>query len=566
MPDSVALTALVVSLVALFTTVGQLLQQYLATADGYRRCQASVMGLWSRKTKLRWRWAEFRFETTFVIPRITYGPLHGDVGTAKEVSTGRCSLLNTPESLAGSMTHGGWGSLDARKYYDSDELACWVPLLAQLHVQGSEIQYYFPQSLSAVANDTTVPVIQFVNKSWDFMPTDVVRPMASTTVSDVAIIARRLGMTWKTFDPSTGAMRAEGNGHVITSTLARSLGTILQYTYTTRDNAHNCHYIPVQEADKLGFGLVEFDHKLFGPNMAGDLDVGSIPGISATLHLLMRQVPSKVMKDLTATLQNFSTAVRAGKTFIPGLNDLVPLCSAMLSEDRSRILARKRVNTTWCNRVPAPNLYARGLTSCQEGFDVFKAELRKRMSYQHLQGSRQSIRILELINDLDYREGMEDEYRWQFWQEGPRAATRLTKSEMGTVDLAIKYHAEMTEYLSQSRVGYRNLVGQHIIIASRPIAEDQSKISNTYPIKNFGELDLDLMTGMLQYFESLPELVERVKSWHVLTPPLRDGEVEDAWLSMMFRAFCWQRSHFMIEGVPPLPSEYWNSKMPVYIG
>jgi hypothetical protein len=127
MVDSVALTALVVSLIALFTTVGQLLQQYFATADGFRRCQPSVMGLWARRTRLRFRWREFRFETVFVIPRITYGPLHGDVGTRAEAATGRCSLIDTLDSLGASMTSGGWGSYDARKYYDSDELACWVP-------------------------------------------------------------------------------------------------------------------------------------------------------------------------------------------------------------------------------------------------------------------------------------------------------------------------------------------------------------------------------------------------------------------------------------------------------
>lgn len=52
---NIAVVALVVALVALLTTIGQLLQQYLATADGYRRCQQSVMGRWAKRTRLRWR-------------------------------------------------------------------------------------------------------------------------------------------------------------------------------------------------------------------------------------------------------------------------------------------------------------------------------------------------------------------------------------------------------------------------------------------------------------------------------------------------------------------------------
>jgi hypothetical protein len=131
MIDPVAVTALVVSLVALLATTGQLLQQYFATADGFRRCQPSVMGLWAKKTKLRWRWREFRFETIFVIPRIVYGPVYQDLGKDGEITGGSCSLVDTDESLKASMTFPGWGTYDARRYYNSDELVCWVPLLAQ---------------------------------------------------------------------------------------------------------------------------------------------------------------------------------------------------------------------------------------------------------------------------------------------------------------------------------------------------------------------------------------------------------------------------------------------------
>jgi hypothetical protein len=70
--DPVAIVALVVSLVALLIAAGQLLQQYFGTADGYRRCQKSVMGRrWGAMTKLHFRWREFRFETLYCVPRIS---------------------------------------------------------------------------------------------------------------------------------------------------------------------------------------------------------------------------------------------------------------------------------------------------------------------------------------------------------------------------------------------------------------------------------------------------------------------------------------------------------------
>ena len=149
MADPVALTALVVSLIALLATTGQLLQQYFSTADGFRRCQPSVMGLWAKKTKLRFRWREFRFETIFSIPRIIYGPVHDEAGKAGEIATGICSLIDTKESLDGSMTFPGWASsYDARRYYSSDELACWVPLLAQYVRLGNNFE-----SLSTLVAD-----------------------------------------------------------------------------------------------------------------------------------------------------------------------------------------------------------------------------------------------------------------------------------------------------------------------------------------------------------------------------------------------------------------------------
>ena len=61
----VAAAALAVALVAFVIASGQLLQQYFATADGYRRCQRSVMREWATLTRLRWRWREFRFETLY---------------------------------------------------------------------------------------------------------------------------------------------------------------------------------------------------------------------------------------------------------------------------------------------------------------------------------------------------------------------------------------------------------------------------------------------------------------------------------------------------------------------
>ena len=124
----------------------------------------------------------------------------------------------------------------------------------------------------------------------------------------------------------------------------------------------------------------------------------------------------------------------------------------------------------------------------------------------------------------------------------------------------------MTTYLQRSNVVYRHLVGEHVLVA---IDNHTSSLryGQSYGLPD-GSSD-HLTLSMSDYFDRLPvttqKVVEKCNYWN---PNIRltVEEVEDAWFSMIFRAFCWQRSHVMISGVPPLPSEYWNSKMPVYIG
>lgn len=66
----IAIIALIVSLIALFVTVNQLLTQLFGSADGYRRCAESVIDVWHVKRHRVWKWSEFRFETRYVTPQI----------------------------------------------------------------------------------------------------------------------------------------------------------------------------------------------------------------------------------------------------------------------------------------------------------------------------------------------------------------------------------------------------------------------------------------------------------------------------------------------------------------
>ena len=99
----------------------------------------------------------------------------------------------------------------------------------------------------------------------------MIRPLATATLQDTAIFSRRLGMRWKTFEPSEGILRADGNGHTVDSTTVRSVGVVLHFSI--RDplrypRSFEELYIPTEPADMMGFGILPGDPNLSIPDHA----------------------------------------------------------------------------------------------------------------------------------------------------------------------------------------------------------------------------------------------------------------------------------------------------------
>lgn len=278
--DPVSTAALVVALVALFTTMSQVIAQLFATADGYRRCQDSVMGPWAKLTRRRFRWSELRYETRYTTPRFgLFKTLVGDTSAL---------LVSLPTRDNHYRLDGSYRSMRAtfigqvsRKYSVSTEQVSWVMFLEALHYNSlftyrglGDFQLFTPpqQMLELQSSVEDQPYsmydVTIEERSWDFMPAEVIRPLAVVSVSDIAIIARRLGMNWRQFDLVDSNLRAEGNGYTITSTLVRSVGIVLEitvdqnvpYKYNSSNDLDvsllNELYIPSETADKLAFGIV----------------------------------------------------------------------------------------------------------------------------------------------------------------------------------------------------------------------------------------------------------------------------------------------------------------------
>jgi hypothetical protein len=128
--DTLAVTAIVISLIALVSTIGQLLQQYLGTSDGYRRCRSSVMGLWGKSTRRAFDWGDMRFEVFFETPDIFLGHPENKRGPVKQRLVHY--LTGTNESYINSRTETMATGADTRT---DEELASWVKLISAIQDQ-----------------------------------------------------------------------------------------------------------------------------------------------------------------------------------------------------------------------------------------------------------------------------------------------------------------------------------------------------------------------------------------------------------------------------------------------
>ena len=176
------------------------------------------------------------------------------------------------------------------------------------------------------------------------MPPEMVRPVAITSISDIAIIARRLGMRWIDFRPEENTMRAEGNGHVLNSTVVRSIGIILQYMEVGDPYSlpKGELYNPTNQADGMGFGILPRSNLIY----RAPFRIGSIEEILAVMNQFdPTGVATKKARDTNAC---------GGKPF--GFSDIIPLAAPMMRIRGSNII-----------RLPMPADHCDGLTSHREG-------------------------------------------------------------------------------------------------------------------------------------------------------------------------------------------------------
>ncbi|KAL8692928.1 MAG: hypothetical protein Q9224_003862, partial [Gallowayella concinna] len=470
------------------------------------------MGAWAQHTRLRWKWSEMRFETLFETPEIfllAYKP--SIESTLKPVVTQK--ELNWVGSFPGATEYPMSGPVGIDSYYGSidgldpklvdqslgtgshHEMACWLPFLHSIRENENQLHRSKTYQVATYNHTLRRPACRAIQRSWDFMAPDLVKPLAMTYVGDIAIIVQRLGMTWQAFRPEEGEMRAEGNGHIIYSTLVRSIGPILHYAHGSiravpldkwgiNPNGvvpDEVLLIPTGEADMMRFGILPCYEELMG---CKHYAMGTINEVRATLDIL--DPSGSASKKVRDNRQFESTA-----TF--GFSDLIYMAAPML-----RLKGNSKI------RLPVPTEHCTGLTSNKEGFVVFRERLGQHVVGGELEVSEHVLWVLESYDAL------ESVYPW--WENGFEVNIRVTPECLVFIEQVSDLWDRTTNYFFQlqmspkSSLRYADLVACHIKHAVNFWHEGYGRIQRGEGRDHHG-LRGWLAEGMHMYWDYLPKIV-----------------------------------------------------------
>ena len=476
------------------------------------------MGGWAKNTRLRWRCREFRFETLYTTPQIFL--VSHMAKSENEIIILDGSKKSIDSSLVSFVPN------------NSHERVCWLPLLKSIH----DLTFLLKDSCARSAS-CQIAAIRYQESSWDFQLPDVVRPLAKASVETTAIIARRLGMRWKEFDPVHGILRAEGNGQLITATNIRSLGTVIQY-FETGPRFNIVHalskaYIPIREADSLGFGRIRYSLNFTYNPDGRTLTIGTRQQVLATLRILE---PSGHCAAILQTLYDKDPSYNLR------MGDLVAMLMNMIHQRRTTL-----------TRIPALSENTLGFTQSSQGRFALRKYLEK-YCYNHEVGNQTNV-ILQACQRL----------RGQFIEWDRRKPVRDPDGRsyeefMQYTDILHNEYDQAASWVSIHGLKENSLLSVHIRFdVFRENGETNLSASRS---PNFD-------SEVKGYFEAWPDIVKALLTLpdpgETLPPEACEIFFFDAWVSMLFRACCWAECHEFVPG-ERVPSEWWGSQLPIYIG
>jgi hypothetical protein len=120
--------------------------------------------------------------------------------------------------------------------------------------------------------------VSFVEWTWDSLPSKSTRPMATTTLGTLVVMATRLGMQWR-IDLEEDSYQASGNGYSLSCTQVPEMGLVATFTAEERDHRRAPHALAFNHpTDKFMCGIIPgatllVDEDFYCTDDAGETDV-----------------------------------------------------------------------------------------------------------------------------------------------------------------------------------------------------------------------------------------------------------------------------------------------------
>ncbi|KAJ4296817.1 hypothetical protein N0V90_006865 [Kalmusia sp. IMI 367209] len=593
---NVAIVALIVSLIALFIAGNQLLLQLFNSADGYRRCAESVIDAWHIRRHRKWKWFEFRFETQYVTPQIiltspqerqNYEERHSDMFLINSLNLGdgACDELN--KTVHQEYCHMGARRRPPARASDVSSKQASDPRSAADIEKGQTESELFKNNDAGIAESdfssscdekgnersnlarTDIAVI-YRTWTWDFMPPDMVRPLAETNIGDIIVLALRMGMQWRALEPENGKMQADGNGFSLTATDVRGLGIVLRF------NSAGSHddfprIVPGRGADKMLFGIVPGDPILVG----NDFPLVSKKGEIEDVTVLLTHV------GLVGTTK-YST--HEPEVF----NDTITLLLPFLPLGGSTI-------TSYCFPAWRIQSFIRGVHFYWESRLAFHRRLRERV--QNTKGNKDLFTSLnEVLERMDILEKRHSDYWYSRWLCNPAMRKNESwKDKLAAIDDMREIFQWTTQYLVDASYDEAHIDGSkryvHLVAAHAHMAhyatKEASAFEKHYPHSRSQQATREAykITSHHGYFFAFNfyELGQRYVDYLLHSDfgvaanleergiCLTVEEVEVAWWVMQLRGIVWSMSAWHPDGVvqqilgTPVPSSFYGNKTPVWI-
>jgi hypothetical protein len=403
--------------------------------------------------------------------------------------------------------------------------------------------------------------VSFVKWTWDSLPSKATRPMATTTLGTLVVMATRLGMQWS-IDLEKDSYQASGNGYSLSCTQVPEMGLVATFTAEERDHRRAPHALAFNDlTDKFMCGIIPGARFLVDKDFHCTDDSGHTDVLKAVFNAI--DLPDRFHQRLNRQLAESSDKSRTyWKNMLS--NEITVLLGELLPYEGAddHIFSGWKEDTGGVAMCPF---------SSPQLFQQFPSYIRSHRSL----GPAASDVCRQMSNLADLAAAGENERAMQY-----------TRRILERTTLWFVSHGFDQRYYRQKL--YLHLIAAHCYLSLRAWegspGGSSSALNRDFPTS---EVDSDRLAHCYFAEANKPDLEKRQKrkggldvylvdvNLHMVRLPDGYDSVSslfhDAWFVLMLRVIAWfslknmEEKATTVRSRGAIPSSCWDNQRPVWI-